>query len=450
LRPEENGWLGSGQIIPAGKTRTIRTPIIRDILPDYYTRKLFGMNAFPGGIIRMWGNIEPDSIKKFSVVMLNEPKGSAIYISNIRGEGSVIIPTELEIRKLTFPLLDEFFQLRDKDWPGKIHSLEELKQSAKQELAELENNPDSLGWDRYGGWINGPKLKATGSFHTEKVEGKWWLVDPDGRLFWSHGIGTVMLDEATPITEREHYFPRLPDSIQYKSFYSNETYTPKGYYKGRTVRMFKSYAWNLQRKYGTSWQTHTRDLAHLRLRSWGLNTIGGWSDPSIFNQSKTPYTETLSSDSKRIEGSEGQWGKFPDPYDKSLSVAIISGVERIKKSTTDPFCIGYFVDNELFWGNDQYIAKAVIQSPPTQPAKIAMLEYLRGKYKTLDTFNKSWKTNFNRWEDFLENKKLPVNGMDIRDFTEVVANQYFRIIKETLKKAASDKLYMGCRFDFHY
>lgn len=450
-RPAEDAWLGSGQIIPAGKTRSVRTPIIRDLLPGYLTKKLFGMNALPGGIIKMWANLDPDSINRFSVVMINAPKGSTINVCKIAGEGEFTFPTDKELSSNYFPLLDEFGQLIKKEWKGKIHSFDELVKSKEIEAEDLKIGRAPSDWDKYGGWINGPQLKATGSFRTEKVEGKWWLVDPDGRLFWSHGMGTVMLDEATPVTDRQHYFSKLPDSIRFKEFYEIQSYSPKGYYKGRSMKVFKSYSRNLSVKYGNDWRSYCSSLAHERLKSWAMNTIGGWSDPGIFGMSRTPYTETLSSNSRRIEGSEGQWYKFPDPYDISLSEALKNGIARIKKSADDPWCIGYFVDNELYWGDNSYIAQAAVRSGKDQPAKLAMLEFLKKRYYSIEKLNALWSTTFKSWDAFLENTNLPaVEPCDFKDISEMIANQYFKVIKETLKEEAPQKLYLGCRFDFHY
>lgn len=450
-RPDENAWLGSGQIFPAGKTTTIRVPIIRDLLPEYFTKKLFGMNAFPGGIIKMWGNIEPDSINRFSIVLINAPRNSAILINNIRAEGEISFPPDKELSSNYFPLLDEFGQLKNRDWKGKVHSLEELINSKESELDDMKANTAKPDWNKYGGWQKGPQLKATGSFRTEKLDGRWWLVDPSGCLFWSHGLGTVMLDEATPITEREHYFSYLPDSSAYHEFYGNHTYSPKGYYRGRSMRVFRQHAWNLFKKYGDQWRTICGELAHKRLRSWNMNTIGGWSDSNIFGLSKTPYTETLSSNSQRIEGSEGQWYKFPDPFDPVLRSALIADVNRIRKSTNDPFCIGYFVDNELYWGDDSYIARAVVQSGPDQPAKKAMVDFLQKKYKNIESFNRSRNTGYTSWKEVLESSAdSNLSLEDLKLFSAEVAGQYFRIIKETLGEVAPGKLYLGCRFDFHY
>lgn len=461
-RPQEMGWAGGGQIIPAGKTRTVRAYILRaeGEYPSYMDKYFYGMDALPGGIVKSywWSNVKVDSIDKLSIVLIAPPKNSFILISNIRAEGSLNLPTENEVANGDyFPILDEFGQLRHKEWKEKVHSLEELKKSRVTEKEDIEANIGPSDWDKYGGWLKGPQLKATGSFRTEKVNGKWWLVDPDGRLFWSHGINSVSMDNSTPITGREQYFTNLPDTLQFKDFYSTTPASrriPKGYYKGKGMRLklFKSYAWNLYRKYGTDYENEYRKLAHKRLRSWGMNSIGNFSDPAITGMNLTPYPGSLSTGGAlRIEGSEGAWIKFPDPFDKSFSEALTKSMKRNEKSVSDPYCLGFFADNELGWGKDSYLAEAVIQSPANQPAKIAMLKFLKEKYREVSKLNLSWKTSYSNWDDFLRQKQLPKSiSEDTKIFTSILANEYFKKVKETMSKSAPNKLYLGCRFDFHY
>lgn len=83
-----------------------------------------------------------------------------------------------------------------------MHSLDELHQRREAEANELAAHPGPLNWNQYGGWANGPQRSASGFFRTEKIDGQWWLVDPDGRLFWSHGIDCVRAFDAIPIEER--------------------------------------------------------------------------------------------------------------------------------------------------------------------------------------------------------------------------------------------------------
>jgi hypothetical protein len=56
-------------------------------------------------------------------------------------------------------------------------------------LAELP--PDSA-LNRFGG-MTARKEKGTGFFRAAKVDGRWWLVDPDGGLFFQREINSVTI-----------------------------------------------------------------------------------------------------------------------------------------------------------------------------------------------------------------------------------------------------------------
>ena len=114
-----------------------------------------------------------------------------------------------------FPLIDEFGQYRHADWPGKIHGLSELRPNKAPRPTTWRSIRGQRTWDTYGGWKAGPQLAATGRFRTEKRDGKWWLVDPEGRLFWSHGIDCVDTSwSTTPITDRRQWFAGCPPRIR--------------------------------------------------------------------------------------------------------------------------------------------------------------------------------------------------------------------------------------------
>lgn len=57
-------------------------------------------------------------------------------------------------------------------------------------LADLPPLPADADLDEYGG-LKSARGKATGFFHTEKINGRWWLVDPVGGLFLSKGVNSV-------------------------------------------------------------------------------------------------------------------------------------------------------------------------------------------------------------------------------------------------------------------
>src|SRR5687768_4814275 len=176
-----------------------------------------------------------------------------------------------------FPCFDAFGQYVHRDWPGKLKDAGDFTQRIAAEQRDLAAHPGPDGWNEYGGWASGPQLKATGHFRTERVDGRWWLVDPAGRLFFSHGVNCVRKTDPTPIDRREHYFKDLPvEDSAYAPFVAPARAT-KGSYAGTSPTSFH-FAWaNLFRKFGPQWDARSSEIAQQRLRSWGLNTIGNWS-----------------------------------------------------------------------------------------------------------------------------------------------------------------------------
>src|ERR1700760_2657019 len=46
---------------------------------------------------------------------------------------------------------------------------------------------DSSEYDQYGGWMKFSGAK-TGFFHTQQIDGRWWLITPEGHAFFSKGV----------------------------------------------------------------------------------------------------------------------------------------------------------------------------------------------------------------------------------------------------------------------
>jgi len=129
--------------------------------------KLVGMRVTPG----VSDKIDPSNVVQLRI--LGDKSDLAIEVDNIRAEGEL----ETMDAETFFPFIDKFGQFIHADWPGKTRDEEDLKKRAKTEKEDLENHPGPKGWNRYGGWKDGPQLEATGFFRAEKHKGKWWLVD---------------------------------------------------------------------------------------------------------------------------------------------------------------------------------------------------------------------------------------------------------------------------------
>ncbi len=394
------------------------------------------------------GKLDASNVTQLLVFVTRPDTKHTFEIDNIRAGGRVIIIQTKEF----FPFIDEFGQFIHNDWPGKTHSLEELIAHGKAEEKDLASNPSPPDRNKYGGWTAGPKLKATGFFRAQKYKDKWWLVDPEGRLFWSHGIDCVRSTNDTPISDREHYYLNLPkaDSL-FSTFYGRGSWAPHGYYKDHSpYRTYDFSRANFLRKYGPDWQQKFADITHRRLKSWGLNTIANWSDSKIYLMRKTPYVATISYSARNIEGSQGYWGKFYDVFDPSFRQSLQRRLEREKDASAgDPWCIGNFVHNELSWGDDTSLAVAALVSPSDQPAKKVFIEDLKAKYKSIDKLNNVWSTNHKTWDALLQSTQAPDKKKardDLTAFYTKIAETYFKIIREEVKKIAPNQLYMGCRF----
>ena len=384
-----------------------------------------------------------------------ETGGFAVRRIAVSGERQKVLPA-----KGFLPFVDKYGQFAHDDWPGKIHDDGELHvaRTSEDEWLKAHANSPILDIDRYGGWTGGPQLKATGHFRTEKINGKWWLVDPEGRLFFSHGVDCVDVSEVTGISFREDYFSWLPekDDPCFGKFWSQVTWSaPHGFYKEASrvpYEVFDFVRANARRKYGQDWLRVCLELTHSRIRSWGLNTIANWSSPKIYGLRMTPYTATFNTEEPSIEGSSGFWGKLRDPFAPTfVENAKRRAAAEAKRTGEDPWCIGWFVDNELSWGADNRdLARAVLMSPATQPAKIAVRGMLERKYGAVDRLDAVWGTHYGSWDSFLSATNVPderLCGPDMEDLHRAVVAQYFRTVRDAIKSVAPSRLYLGARID---
>ena len=453
----DNCILGSLTLSP-GQSGILRVNIRRK-KPDWIKVDLFGMRGYPWsgplGIERITQHLaDPAHIVKLAVFTNKPNREQVIEVRSISAVGSFRPPTRLLADPAKFfPFIDEFGQYMHADWPGKVHGLEELTGSVGVEEQDLAAHPSPGDWDQYGGWKDGPKLKATGFFYVTKYENRWWLVDPEGYLFFSHGIDCVIpAGDNTPIEDRQGWFKDLPSrDSEFRDCYSQSEVALHGYYKGRQPLDFDFSRANLMRKYGSDWLERFTRVTHRRLRSWGLNTIGCWSSPRVYLQRKTPYTGTVDFSSKLLEGSQGYWGKFRDVFEPEFRDSVRAAIARqTADSARDPWCLGYFVDNEISWGNaDAALGLGTLASPAGQAAKEVFLEDLKAKYGTIEKLNAAWGTGHASWEALLGSTVAPDTlkaQADLVEFTGKTARTYFKTIREALKEYCPDQLYLGCRF----
>jgi hypothetical protein len=137
-------------------------------------------------------------------------------------------------------------------------------------------------------------------------------------------------------------------------------------------------------------------------------------------------------------------------FDPSFAYVVRRGMAEHKDhSAGDPWCIGYFVDNEEGWGTPESLAVATLRSPADQPAKLVFIEDLTKKYETIERLNERWATQHVSWDALLQATTPPPKEKareDLEAFSTKTAERYFEVCRATIKAAAPSQLYLGCRF----
>jgi hypothetical protein len=147
-------------------------------------------------------------------------------------------------------------------------------------------------------------FRATGFFHTAFVGHRWWLVTPDGRPFYSTGIN--------------HVGPTGNDTDRVSGICP--------YCEAMAANYPSVDAWT-----NTTIQ---------RLHSWGINTIGTFSDRDVFGP-RMPYTSLLS-----MAGTNDWFS--PEFVARAESIAA----GTVAAHRDDPNLIGWVTDTELRWAPD--------------------------------------------------------------------------------------------------
>ncbi|MBE0657830.1 MAG: hypothetical protein IH602_09070 [Bryobacteraceae bacterium] len=242
------------------------------------------------------------------------------------------------------PVVDEFGQWIPGDWARKVKSVEQLKKEWAAEEAGLKKG--EYGFGRYGGYLN-TQVKATGFFRVEKIDGRWWFVDPEGHLFFSTsstGMGNSGGDSR--IQGRENYYAAIPPVEAATQF-------------GRRPRT-GFYSWNLARRHGGLESTAWVDLAMKRLEDWGLNTIGNWSDQRLWAAGKKAYQVNM-----RGWGMGQGYLGMPDVYSEEwVKLVDKEAQEQCAPRKNDPWLLGYFVANEPPWeGRESLVVDIILDRP---------------------------------------------------------------------------------------
>jgi hypothetical protein len=264
------------------------------------------------------------------------------------------------------------------------------------------------GLDRYGGWI-GTQLSASGWFRTQKLDGRWWLVDPEGHPFRSAGVEGVTTITGAAGT-RDPY--RAAISEQYGGL--------------------------------SGWAEHSAQ----RLSAWGFNTVGAGSDDRVCRQG-LPYVVLLDL-SGRLRAPRRI--TFVDVFSPAFARQAEQTARRLcRRTAADPLLLGYLTDDGLPWGRDDADADAVFGQylglDDRAPGRVALVEFLESRYLTIDELNDAWRAGY---QGFDEIGRVPQVGAsvpddDAGDFLTLAADRYFLVTAAAVRAVDANHLVFGCR-----
>ncbi|HUA81103.1 MAG TPA: beta-galactosidase [Dyella sp.] len=366
-------------------------------------------------------------------------------------------------------IVDPWGQYTRGKWPEKIDSDAALRSAHAQENQRLRTQRASRhGWDAYGG-RDSVALTRTGWFHTQKANGRWQLVTPEGHAFFSLGVNTVTPgDTRTYVEGREFMFVDLPpDRTPWSAFYGSSDSRDAERAASAGIganhgRWFDFYGANLYRVDGDGWRVAWRNRTIDRLQAWGFNTLGNWSDNALGEMHRLAYTQSIPIDGPFGNVSSGYdyWGRMPDPFDPRFAQAVEQVMTHATAiSRDDPWLLGYFVDNELAWAGQGPqgrwgLAVGTLRGEAQSDAKQAFIAMLKKKYGTALKLATAWGITLTDWSTLNAtnfpapepDETHPAIAEDYSAWLRRYADQYFSLVAAALHRHDPHHLFLGGRF----
>ena len=438
------------------KDETEARVVIRfGLMPDFHAAValdltwLDGHILFPGHRVGMQkivchgSRIEPDEIHRTILVSMPSTGPVRVEMGDLYLSDEpcpVITPSRI-------PQIDTFGQYTQKDWPWKIRSEEKLREMLLRE-AEKEAAYPFPFFNRWGGDTRMHLKDGTGYFSTCKKDGRWYLADPDGCAFFSLGPDCVVARCDARIDGLENLLEDLPGRDEesadlYEDMKRSFGETPRG-----PGILFSYERRNLRRAFGKDWYSRWQDLVIGQLMRLGMNTLGNWSDASLFG--RMPYVTSLPS----FPDTEAHiFRDFPDVLSEEYVRSAHACASALKSRADDPYMIGYFLRNEPAWAfvDNLILAEEVLRNPVRSFCRTALTDFLRSRHGTVRNLSSAWRHDFTSFDDLLNPldhaaSLSPEAARDLRDFSALLIDRYIRVPAEACRQADRHHLNLGMRW----
>lgn len=246
---------------------------------------------------------------------------------------------------------------------------------------------------QYGGLLS-VDAGATGFFHTKEINGRWWMIDPEGHPLFNFGFNTV----AKPSSEHEIA--------------------------------------GMENHYGTveNWGKETKELFD------EMNVHGMTGSETVRNlmDNKMPYFTSISCIGTygnargmvTYSGSTVFKDNVMPVFDPYFEKYVDKKAQAAAKYKDDKYLIGYFSDNEISVA-DNMLENYLKQDPNDE-------NYIYSYYM-------AWEWLKDRYGE--DAKLSDITSKDKDDWREFVFDRYYSLVSRAIKKYDPNHMYLGSRLN---
>jgi hypothetical protein len=355
-----------------------------------------------------------------------------------------LIRLELKDRVVAQGWVDRYGQRCCLEWPGKIGKDGDLVAAENREQDELKQSPADPNLDEYRAWKERPARKATRFFRVERIDGRWWFIAPNGRLFYAQGMDSVVagIDHRLDAASHGAYAWLPPKDGDFSAAWGH----PPGNIKDAEPDWPSFYRVNLIRKWGPSAMDRFRERALSRLSAWGFTCLGNWSDEKLLEQRKFPYVSVGPQTWKLWDKVSYVLPQFQDAFHPNYESGAREVSKELARYKDDPWLIGYFLENELDWDE---LPVGVFKLPETAPAKAWFLKLLKKQYSSIAKLNAAWKTNATSFESLRwpeDREPTALARKDMGKFMSEFAERWYGAWSRAMRAADPNHLLLGDRY----
>ena len=215
--------------------------------------------------------------------------------------------------------------------------------------------------DQYGGFLDF-EGERTGFFHTQRIDGRWWLVTPDGHGFFGVGI-------SHPITSMSE------GAITFAYDGSQEEWMRDG------IRKMRELGFNCV------W-SGPYSLERIR-----FGNIDADLADRVYRKAKIPYAIHVPLIKHQVELKPGE--KRPDVFSAEYRRYVGEEVaKRVAPNRDNPWILGYYYGYGAFMREDLWINQTLSYEPGS-PGRERLLDVLEQRYHgNIAKLNTAYRTSF--------------------------------------------------------